>query len=267
MFDLRLVLTVPTSSRRATRRWAKRHSVRSTRPCKTARGRGGSWKRSRRSRSVCSPMSARHNCLFGNAAARNAGKVSRHGGRELWRCLCRVHGPATFASRRTPSRAIHRRPGDRLRRRAVLSPFQTRRATSLCSYRQVHDLWHVLLGCSTDMSGEVAVKTVEGIQVRDRKTQGARTARCADGTAKRHLRGSAVPSGDQRTAESVVLYTDVALGRENRIQCHRSHVHLLRTSLRSVTSTRLTPFTLLMQESLVSLRRRWNITKAPRAAS
>eukprot|EP00210_Caulerpa_lentillifera_P007852 g7494.t1 len=32
-------------------------------------------------------------------------------------------------------------------------------------YRQVHDLWHVLYGCSTNITGEVAVKIIEGIQV------------------------------------------------------------------------------------------------------
>lgn len=46
-----------------------------------------------------------------------------------------------------------------------LSP-ESSKAPSSHSYRQVHDLWHVLCGCPTNMMGEIAVKAVEGIQVR-----------------------------------------------------------------------------------------------------
>lgn len=35
----------------------------------------------------------------------------------------------------------------------------------ICSYRQVHDFWHVLFDCPTNVTGEVAVKIIEGIQV------------------------------------------------------------------------------------------------------
>lgn len=31
--------------------------------------------------------------------------------------------------------------------------------------RQVHDFWHVLFGCHTDVFGEIALKAVEFVQV------------------------------------------------------------------------------------------------------
>lgn len=33
-------------------------------------------------------------------------------------------------------------------------------------YRELHDLWHVLFGCPTTLSGEIALKAVEYLQVR-----------------------------------------------------------------------------------------------------
>lgn len=32
-------------------------------------------------------------------------------------------------------------------------------------YRELHDLWHVLFGCPTTLSGEIALKAVEYLQV------------------------------------------------------------------------------------------------------
>ena len=35
-----------------------------------------------------------------------------------------------------------------------------------CRLREVHDLWHVLFGCDTSVSGELALKAVEAVQTR-----------------------------------------------------------------------------------------------------
>lgn len=39
--------------------------------------------------------------------------------------------------------------------------------------RQVHDFWHVLFGCHTNVFGEVALKAVEFVQVRNRSFDGS----------------------------------------------------------------------------------------------
>ncbi len=56
-----------------------------------------------------------------------------------------------------------------LSRRAFLSPPRfvddAELAFVLTRMREVHDLWHVLLGCHTDVLGELAVKGFEFVQV------------------------------------------------------------------------------------------------------
>jgi len=40
------------------------------------------------------------------------------------------------------------------------------RAYVICRMREVHDLWHVLFGCHTNVFGELALKALEFVQVR-----------------------------------------------------------------------------------------------------
>lgn len=37
----------------------------------------------------------------------------------------------------------------------------------ICRMREVHDLWHVLFGCHTNVFGELALKALEFVQVRE----------------------------------------------------------------------------------------------------